>query len=414
MLTIEFNKYMKATEPWLYNMNPINTELEEEVKGFVNFLDQKMSESTIYTSDKHQIMKKRAELTRWRSVIDLIRPMRMYGENFIDNFHIPSEPFRLSHFNGQVVLSLLNTVRETNYAGTSARCQISVGFLLKKCLRQVQTKTEAREIYRATRCEVDLTRKVVLREFQEEYIIKRVAKSTSSQLTRTLKREFKTHFLLSKLGHRGINVMTSYCEDEGSMYSISVSAGKRDLLDALQDEIDSTGKTFSEQRIRSMFRPALEGLLVAHNLGIAHRDVSLENLCLNDSDKLELIDWGHSCSTNGKYVKYKGAIGKARYFAPELLKDLTIHYDPYKADVFSLGVCLFSAFTGQMPFSKHGDTRSSILSKGCDRLLRVLNSHGKKLSLSPAAVDLLNGCLKWNVNERLSLKEVLDHEFFQL
>lgn len=96
----------------------------------------------------------------------------------------------------------------------------------------------------------------------------------------------------------------------------------------------------------------------AHGLGIAHRDIKLENILLDHSlQNAKLADFGLSVelqldSSNASEV-CKDPCGSVRYAAPELFQPAARNggYDPLKADVWSLGVCLFAMLTGEMPFS---------------------------------------------------------------
>jgi len=95
----------------------------------------------------------------------------------------------------------------------------------------------------------------------------------------------------------------------------------------------------------------------AHGVGIAHRDIKLENILLDGSlQNAKVADFGLSVdmdlnSSNSSGVR-DDPCGSTRYAAPELFTIVPNKgYDPLKADVWSLGVCLFAMMTGEMPFS---------------------------------------------------------------
>lgn len=146
----------------------------------------------------------------------------------------------------------------------------------------------------------------------------------------------------------------------------------------------------------------------------------MENLVLNNfehsREKIEIIDWGHAVSVapGSTRCPHEGAIGKVRYMAPELVSG-SGEYDPFKADVFALGVCLFSVLIGQMPFSKINDGRANILQDSAAKLIAFIdqrNVEGNNCGVSEECIDLLNKCLKWNPSERLTMEQVLNHRFF--
>ena len=92
-------------------------------------------------------------------------------------------------------------------------------------------------------------------------------------------------------------------------------------------------------------------------MGIAHRDISMENvLFTNCAAGVQIIDFGLCI---GLYLQdaetavwqrtpcvdaqgRKIVVGKRGYMAPEVLNLAYTSYDATKADVWSMGVCFFS------------------------------------------------------------------------
>lgn len=395
-------------EPW---MKKLSVEALEDVSGFLSFVGERLREQKLELSEMEtqEFRMMQDKLFRWRQVAKEILPINQLQENFIDLFTLPSEPFDIVNIDGSSILVLESLPTE----GGGLK---KMGFVFDRCLRKVKNSTEQREIYRAVKCEVDWEKKSILSVFKEQkFVIKRVGKYDCEELNERMRREFKTQSILSELNHPSINSLVAYMEDKSSMLAVSFSAGEEDLLDALKQQVDDFNKPFSEDKVKKLFRPAIEALVISHNLGIAHRDLSLENFCVNVSEfdlkesSLQIIDWGHSASSSSSRLKYEGPVGKERYFSPELLSGKSKDYDPFKADVFALGVSMFSSLIGQMPFERIGDNRSQILEKGVSVFLKALK---KDSMISEEAKDLLTKCLKWNPEERFSMKEVLLHPFF--
>ena len=99
------------------------------------------------------------------------------------------------------------------------------------------------------------------------------------------------------------------------------------------------------------FTQILSGLRHMRRLGVAHRDIKLDNIMLSQGNEACLIDFnlsdvvppgGSSLSTELK--------GTRSYAAPEVLAAGPGRpYDMFKADVWSLGVTLFGMSTGLFP-----------------------------------------------------------------
>ena len=78
-------------------------------------------------------------------------------------------------------------------------------------------------------------------------------------------------------------------------------------------------------------------------------DVSLENFFLGSSNvgSSKLGDLGFACEVEeGELITFD--CGKEGYAPPEITAKKIEPYDPFKVDVFCLGVCLWMCLTGKM------------------------------------------------------------------
>jgi len=98
----------------------------------------------------------------------------------------------------------------------------------------------------------------------------------------------------------------------------------------------------------NLIRPIMLQVFVAlrwlHSRGIAHLDISLENILLGGEceSEVKLIDFG--LSTLNRTCLESG--GKRSYIAPEMLRG---PYDPFDSDAFAAGVVLFSLASRMYP-----------------------------------------------------------------
>ena len=118
----------------------------------------------------------------------------------------------------------------------------------------------------------------------------------------------------------------------------------RSLSDILAD-----GPLTFEALVKLMRRIA-SGLQAAHERGIIHRDVSPDNIIvpLGDVTRAKIIDFGIARSTQlgDKTIIGSGFAGKDNYVSPE---QVGLYGDEVtaKSDIYSLGLLLFYALTGQ-------------------------------------------------------------------
>ena len=71
-------------------------------------------------------------------------------------------------------------------------------------------------------------------------------------------------------------------------------AGSGCLFEAVKTQ------AFTEPIARYYFKRLLEGLQYCHEHGVAHRDMKLENVLLDDEFELKINDFGWAASVNGK------------------------------------------------------------------------------------------------------------------
>jgi serine/threonine-protein kinase len=127
------------------------------------------------------------------------------------------------------------------------------------------------------------------------------------------------------------------------------------VLELLQGEtlgqyLEREGRLPLDLALR-LFGDAARGLAALHDAGLVHRDVKPDNLFLEGPlgapTRLRVIDFGLSRMQEAGDAEEAFVAGTLEYIAPEQAV-----CDPVdaRADVYSLGVVLFRALTGELPF----------------------------------------------------------------
>lgn len=205
------------------------------------------------------------------------------------------------------------------------------------------------------------------------------------------------------------------CEPEGvygdhqHFYVASSFASEGDLFAWLQH-----GPQLGKQRETLMLpivKQILDGARQLHDLGVAHRDLSLENIVVagaGRSCKVKFIDFELSAFSQ----KAHGRCGKPSYIAPEMSTDTC--YDAFLTDSFALGVVIFSLIGRMYPWRstepgtcKYFDFATK---HGFRTLLKrrvVSRDDPRRLSeaFTEPLVDLLDGLLSFSPESRFMLGE---------
>ena len=102
------------------------------------------------------------------------------------------------------------------------------------------------------------------------------------------------------------------------------------------------GAYIKENTIKDIIIQVCNGLKEIHKLKLIHRDLTPENIFIDENNKIKIGDFGVSkkLDTYNKYARTN--TGKYHYNAPEIEKDQK--YD-YKADIYSLGCIIYELFT---------------------------------------------------------------------
>ena len=93
-----------------------------------------------------------------------------------------------------------------------------------------------------------------------------------------------------------------------------------------------------------------ESLVVAHGMGVIHRDIKPQNLLLDDAGVLKVMDFGVArlAERTGHHTQAGLIVGTPMYMSPEQLSGEEVDA---RADLYSVGVVLFELLTGDLPIS---------------------------------------------------------------
>ena len=103
----------------------------------------------------------------------------------------------------------------------------------------------------------------------------------------------------------------------------------------------------NQRKVAEIGSQVCQALAVAHNLDIIHRDIKPQNIMVQPDGNVKVMDFGIARAKNSVMAKTSAVLGTAHYISPEQAqgKELTA-----ASDIYSLGIVLYEAATGQLPF----------------------------------------------------------------
>jgi serine/threonine protein kinase len=102
-----------------------------------------------------------------------------------------------------------------------------------------------------------------------------------------------------------------------------------------------------------VFEQALIGVERAHRMGIVHRDLKPSNIFITNGHEIKLMDFGVAKILDNKELTQTGSmIGTLMYISPEQISGKD---SDFRSDIYTLGVTLYEAVVGQLPFEKKTD-----------------------------------------------------------
>ncbi len=118
-----------------------------------------------------------------------------------------------------------------------------------------------------------------------------------------------------------------------------------------------------QSRLPRLMEQVCQGLGYMHDKGWVHKDIKPDNILLNRSDEVRLIDFSLAVKKATSFSKLlggsKGPIrGTRTYLAPETIRK---EVSTPATDIYSLGIVLYEILTGTVPFK--GENPQDLLAK---------------------------------------------------
>ena len=194
--------------------------------------------------------------------------------------------------------------------------------------------------------------------------------------------------LLAKLNHPHIVQIYDYIETDTQLALVMEYVEGQNLQQYLREHIAPIA-----QRVQWLAQIA-QGLAIAHDAGIIHRDLKTENILINPHKLAKITDLGIAKSQDFSATLTDHVAGSYISMSPEQAMGEELDF---RSDLFSFGIMAYQLLCGTHPF---GDTQNKL------QLMQRIISHPpisptkNNPDLPPEAVELLGQLLSKNPDNR--------------
>ncbi|OHS97083.1 CAMK family protein kinase [Tritrichomonas foetus] len=152
-----------------------------------------------------------------------------------------------------------------------------------------------------------------------------------------------------------------------------------------------------------IFKQIASAISFCHQRGVAHRDLKPENVLIDRYPHIKVSDFGLCGFINNDQLM-QTFCGSPAYCAPECLAKK--EYDGRLSDVWSLGTILYSMVTGDNPWNYSNTTQM---------IHQILAANYTVPDyVSESCKDLIQGMLRVNPDDRISVEDILEHPWLEL
>ncbi|KAG9051144.1 serine/threonine protein kinase [Tulasnella sp. UAMH 9824] len=177
------------------------------------------------------------------------------------------------------------------------------------------------------------------------YAVKEFRPRRAGETEKEYQKKVTAEFCVGRtLKHVNIIQTVDIVSDHGHYYEVMEYA-PYDLFSVVM-----SGKMLRPE-VYCVFRQICDGVAYLHGMGLAHRDLKLDNCVMTTNNVVKIIDFGTATVFHypGKApIHASGVVGSDPYLAPEVLSQET--YDPQKTDVWSVAVIFMCMILRRFPW----------------------------------------------------------------
>ncbi len=172
---------------------------------------------------------------------------------------------------------------------------------------------------------------------------------------RNIIERFKQELLLaSQVTHKNVIRIYDLGEADGMKFITMEFIDGNDLHVLIRER-----GSYSYQDAIVIIRQVCRALEAAHTVGVVHRDLKPQNVLIDSTGRVLVMDFGLARSIEDSELTQSGSlVGTMDYMSPEQALGKTVDQ---RSDIFTLGIIFYQLLSGKMPFQAHSAVASLIL-----------------------------------------------------
>ncbi|KAG0226082.1 hypothetical protein BGW41_004281 [Actinomortierella wolfii] len=178
------------------------------------------------------------------------------------------------------------------------------------------------------------------------FAIKQFRKRRPNESERSYVKKVTSEYCLGSTFHHQNIIETLDIVKEGDNYYEVMEFAKYELFTSVMSGL------MGREEVACCFKGIVDGVAYLHEMGVAHRDLKLDNCVMNERGIVKLIDFGCSMVYQLPFEKKiqmaRGISGSDPYIAPEVF--IQDQYDPRLADVWSVGIIFLCMTLRRFPW----------------------------------------------------------------
>ncbi|KAG1450309.1 hypothetical protein G6F56_008388 [Rhizopus delemar] len=240
---------------------------------------------------------------------------------------------------------------------------------------------------------------------RKTFAVKQFRKRGSNEPEKEYVKKVTAEFCIGSTLHHPNIIETLDIIQEGQSFYEIMEFAPNDLFNIVM-----SGQ-MSEDEVACCWRQLLNGVQYMQQMGLAHRDLKLDNMVLDERGIVKIIDFG--CAVVNKYpfdtkVKMsKGVCGSDPYIAPEQFTQT--EYDAHLTDLWSCAIifiCMsIRRFPWRLPRPEKDQSYKNFItpaSQGAEKLFKMLPRESRPIMKRILATD---------PSQRCSLEDVLNDDW---